>query len=79
MSGNLSVVKFTFLLDEQWVRGGGRAYKMAAERTEYVVYKNYIFVHTRTAGQKDMYFVRLSEAKQRVEAKYIFKVIQFNC
>ena len=52
---------------------------MAAERTEYVVYKNYIFVHTRTAGQKDMYFVRLSEAKQRVEAKYIFKVIQFNC
>ena len=23
--------------------------------------------------------VRLSEAKRRVEAKYIFKVIQFNC
>ena len=36
------------------VRGGGQAYEMAAERTEYVVYKNHIFVHTRTAGQKDM-------------------------
>ena len=55
MSGNLSLAKKTFLLDEQWVRGEGQAYEMAAERTEYVVYENHIFVYTRTAGQKDMY------------------------
>ena len=54
MSGNLSLAKTTFLLDEQWVRGGGQAYEMAAKRTEYVVYENHIFVYTRTAGQKDM-------------------------
>ena len=55
MSGILSLAKKTFPLDDQWVRGWGQAYEMAAERTEYVVYKNHIFVHTRTAGQKDMY------------------------
>ena len=37
------------------MRGEGQAYEMAAERTEYVVYENHIFVYTRTAGQKDMY------------------------
>ena len=55
MSCNLPLAKKTFLFDEQWARGGGQAYEMAAERTEYVVYKNHIFVHTRTAGRKDMY------------------------
>ena len=37
------------------MRGGGQVYEIVAERTEYVVYKNHIFVHTSTAGQKDMY------------------------
>ena len=27
---------------------------MVAERTEYVVYENQIFVHTRTARRKDV-------------------------
>ena len=55
MSGNLPLAKKTFLLVEQWVRWGGQACELAAERTEYVVYKYHIFVHTRTTGQKDMY------------------------
>ena len=31
MSCNLPLAKKTFLLDEQWARGGGQAYEMAAE------------------------------------------------
>ena len=55
MSCNLPLAKKTFLFDEKSARWGRQAYEMAAERTEYVVYKNHIFVHTRTAGRKDMY------------------------
>ena len=55
MSCNLPLAKKTFLFDEKSARWGRQAYEMAAERTDYVVYKNHIFVHTRTAGRKDMY------------------------
>ena len=41
---------------------------MAAERTEYVVYKNHIFVHTRTAGPKDMYLDSKQFFSQRGDA-----------